>query len=306
MRRAFILSAVVMFASVASAQTSDCSRRTFAVSAVSSKGKAVRDLTVDAFQPANNPAAPQVRGLRGIENGHAVILMDVSNSMRGKPKMEAAAATVIEAVRAVPAGWKVEIVLFGDTLKQYADVTMKRDEVVQILTDLLNKSGVRGRTAMFDAVQESLILFSQSHGAKAILIVTDGGDNTSRVSLSELERSLLQGGIRLFAATMPDPLGYRRLGEESEGPRYLQDLAEISGGAIRTWRPDWQIAAVEIRDFVELMGAAYVADVQVSEHLMKPTRWKLELTSEAKKKWKGVTLLYPQKILPCGAVAALK
>jgi VWFA-related protein len=66
---------------------------------------------------------------------------------------------------------------------------------------------------------------------KALLIISDGGDNNSRYTESEIRNLVKEGDVQIYAIGIYEPASSRaRTPEESNGPALLRDLAEQTGG----------------------------------------------------------------------------
>ena len=66
---------------------------------------------------------------------------------------------------------------------------------------------------------------------KALLIISDGGDNSSRYTEGEVRSAVKESDVLIYAIGVFEPYGSRsRSPEESAGPGLLNDLAEQSGG----------------------------------------------------------------------------
>ena len=92
----------------------------------------------------------------------------------------------------------------------------------------------KGRTALLDAIYLGL---SQMRGARngkrALLILSDGGDNHSRYNESDIKRLVKEADTQLYAIGIFDPLGYRnRTPEELNGPSLLGEVTEMTGGRV--------------------------------------------------------------------------
>ncbi len=73
-----------------------------------------------------------------------------------------------------------------------------------------------------------------AHNAKrALLILSDGGDNHSRYSENDIKRLVKEADTQLYAVGIFDPLGYRnRTPEELNGPSLLSEVTEMTGGRV--------------------------------------------------------------------------
>ena len=67
------------------------------------------------------------------------------------------------------------------------------------------------------------------NGRKAILIISDGGDNSSRFTESEVRNWVREGDVQIYSIGIFEPIGSRgRTPEEMSGPGLLSELAEES------------------------------------------------------------------------------
>jgi len=91
-----------------------------------------------------------------------------------------------------------------------------------------------GRTALFDAIYLGLSEMRGAHNSrKALLIISDGGENHSRYSERDIREYLKEADVQLYAIGIYEPLADRfRTPEEGEGPALLEELAEMSGGRV--------------------------------------------------------------------------
>lgn len=92
-----------------------------------------------------------------------------------------------------------------------------------------------GRTALLDAIYLALNeMKKSSHRRKGLLVVTDGGDNSSRYTRHEVIRALRESDALIYAIGIFAPAARRRSVEEAEGPDLLRTIAEASGGRLVT------------------------------------------------------------------------
>src|SRR5262249_60967934 len=87
----------------------------------------------------------------------------------------------------------------------------------------------KGRTALLDAIYLGLSQMRGARNAKrALLILSDGGDNHSRYNESDIKRLVKEADTQLYAIGIFDPLGNRnRTPEELKGPSLLTDITHI-------------------------------------------------------------------------------
>ena len=105
------------------------------------------------------------------------------------------------------------------------------DSVEDLQSRLLSASA-RGRTALLDAIYLGLSEMRTARNSKrALLIISDGGDNHSRYNENDIKRLVREAGTQLYSVGIFDPLDYRnRTPEELNGPSLLSEVTELTGG----------------------------------------------------------------------------
>jgi Ca-activated chloride channel homolog len=93
-----------------------------------------------------------------------------------------------------------------------------------------------GRTALLDAIYLGLTKMRKADTSrKALLVISDGGDNHSRYTEADIRRAAQESDVEIYAVGVLEPLRTRhRTQEEAGGPRLLSDIAEMSGGRMFT------------------------------------------------------------------------
>lgn len=120
------------------------------------------------------------------------------------------------------------------SFNERAELTSAFTNSVEDLQSRMMLTAPKGRTALLDAIYLGL---SQMRGAKngkrALLILSDGGDNHSRYNESDIKRLVKEADTQLYAIGIFDPLGYRnRTPEELNGPSLLSEVTEMTGGRV--------------------------------------------------------------------------
>jgi Ca-activated chloride channel family protein len=89
-----------------------------------------------------------------------------------------------------------------------------------------------GRTALIDAIYLGLSEMKKaSTNRKALLVISDGGENHSRYTERDLKQFVKEADVQIYSVGIFEPLRSRmRTPEEAEGPNLLAELAKISGG----------------------------------------------------------------------------
>ena len=120
------------------------------------------------------------------------------------------------------------------SFNERAELTSSFTNSVEDLQSRMLLSAPKGRTALLDAIYLGLSQMRGAHNAKrALLILSDGGDNHSRYNESDIKRLVKEADTQLYAIGIFDPAGYRnRTLEEGNGPSLLGEVTELTGGRV--------------------------------------------------------------------------
>jgi Ca-activated chloride channel family protein len=154
------------------------------------------------------------------------LLFDSSGSMQNKmTKSLEAAAGLFKVSNAQDEFFLVE---FNDRPKMSVPFTFDADQLYQRMV----RTRPFGHTSLYDAVHLALGQMKKAaNPRKALVILSDGGDNRSRHTLPEIRGLLLESDVQVYAMGIFDPEDVpNRPREELNGPRVLDELAEESGG----------------------------------------------------------------------------
>jgi len=154
------------------------------------------------------------------------LVFDISGSMG--PKLRLARLAAAQFFRTANPDDEFFLVEFNDTPKLVTPLTREYEEIQNQLTFAQSK----GRTALLDGIVLALHEIKKSQKKrKALLIISDGGDNSSRYSEGEVRNMLRESDVLIYAVGVFEALGSRsRTVEESAGPGLLNDVAEQTGG----------------------------------------------------------------------------
>lgn len=120
------------------------------------------------------------------------------------------------------------------TFNERAELTSTFTNSVEDLQSRMLLTAPKGRTALLDAIYLGLSQMRGAHNAKrALLILSDGGDNHSRYNENDIKRLVKEADTQLYAIGIYDPLGYRnRTPEELNGPSLLSEITDLTGGRV--------------------------------------------------------------------------
>ncbi|MCW5980657.1 MAG: VWA domain-containing protein [Bryobacteraceae bacterium] len=154
------------------------------------------------------------------------LVFDVSGSMGAKlQKARQAAAQFFKTANPEDEFFLIQ---FSDR-PQLANAFTSATEEIQ---NRLAFTNAKGRTALLDALYLAMDHMKKARNPrKAILVLSDGGDNSSRYTQSEIKNLVREADVQVYAIGIFEPVAHRgRTAEELAGPGLLQELAEQTGG----------------------------------------------------------------------------
>ncbi|MGA2723912.1 MAG: VWA domain-containing protein [Bryobacteraceae bacterium] len=195
---------------------------------VDKNGHLVTTLPREAFTVLENGVQQQIKQFKREDVPVSMgLIIDNSGSMREKrAKVEAAALALVKASNPED---EVFIVNFND--EAFLDNPHGKDFTSDIkeMEDALTRIDSRGGTAMRDAIRMSIDhVKEKAHKDKKVLVVvTDGNDNSSVVSLEDLVKAAQQSEVLIYAVGL---LSDEERREAKRAQKALEALAEATGG----------------------------------------------------------------------------
>jgi VWFA-related protein len=175
------------------------------------------------------------------------LVFDCSGSMG--PKLAKSRAAVSEFLHTANPEDEFLLVTFSDRAQLAMTFTDRAEEIQNQMMYLQS----HGRTALLDAIYLALHQMRRAkHPRKAILVISDGGDNSSQYTYREVKNYAREADVQIYSIGILEPLGLRaRTPEEFAGPALLQDVAHETGG--RLYEVD---DLGQLRDIATKIGAA--------------------------------------------------
>ena len=120
------------------------------------------------------------------------------------------------------------LVEFNDRPQLTVPMTHNLEDIQNRLTFTQSK----GRTALLDGVYLALPTMKKAHNPrKALVVISDGGDNSSRYTDSEVKNLVREADVQIYGIGIYETGAARgRTPEELSGPGMLTDLSEPTGG----------------------------------------------------------------------------
>ena len=153
------------------------------------------------------------------------VIFDLSGSMANK--VIRARDSILQFMKTSNPQDEFFVVGFNDRPELIDDFTSSTDEIEARLSTV--KAG--RRTALLDAIYFGLNKMKQArYERKALLVVSDGGDNRSRYTEGEVRSVVRESGVQIYSIGIFDP--YAATTEERMGPLLLNDICDETGGRL--------------------------------------------------------------------------
>jgi Ca-activated chloride channel homolog len=173
------------------------------------------------------------------------VIFDMSGSMSSK--IERAREAVIEFFKTANPQDEFFLIAFADKPEEVSDFTQSIDDLQGKLVFTVPK----GRTALLDAIYLGVSKMRQAkYPKKALLIISDGGDNHSRYTEGEIKSLVKEADVMIYSIGIYDH--YFQTEEERLGPALLSDVSDLSGGRSFTIDNPNDLADVATKIGIEL------------------------------------------------------
>ena len=173
------------------------------------------------------------------------VIFDMSGSMSSK--IERAREAVIEFFKTANPQDEFFMITFADKPEEISDFTTSVEDIQGKLVYTVPK----GRTALLDAIYLGVSKMRQArYPKKALLIISDGGDNHSRYTEGEIRSMVKEADILIYAIGIYDH--FFPTDEERLGPTLLSDITELTGGRAFTIDNPNDLADVSTKIGIEL------------------------------------------------------
>jgi len=189
--------------------------------------RAVTGLEPDNFRIFENNVEQEIQYFSSEDVPISIgVIFDLSGSMANKVVKAKEAA--LQFFKTANPQDEFFLVSFNERAQLISTFTSSVDD----LQSRLLSASAKGRTALLDAIYLALSEMRTAQNAKrALLIISDGGDNSSRYNENDIKRFVREANTQLYSIGVFDPLGSRsRTPEELNGPSLLNEITELSGG----------------------------------------------------------------------------
>jgi len=213
----------------------------------------VTGLDKENFQIFEDKEEQQIRHFSSEDAPVSIgVIFDMSGSMASK--IERAREAVVEFFKTANPQDEFFMIAFADEPEQVSDFTSKVEDIQGKLVYAIPK----GRTALLDAIYLGVNKVRQArYQKKALLIISDGGDNHSRYTEGEIRSVVKEADTLVYAIGIYDH--YFPTEEERLGPALLSEIAEVTGGRAFTVDNPNDLADVATKIGIELRNQYVLA-----------------------------------------------
>jgi Ca-activated chloride channel homolog len=190
----------------------------------------VTGLEQEDFKVFENSGEQKIRSFAAEDAPVSIgIIFDLSGSMTSK--LIRAKESILQFIKTANPQDEFFVIGFNDRPELIEDFTSSVDDISARLATV--RSG--HRTALLDAIYYGVAKMKEArHERKALLVVSDGGDNRSRYTEGEVKSQVRESDVEIYSIGIFDP--YASTPEERSGPVLLNELCEETGG--RMFRVD--------------------------------------------------------------------
>lgn len=299
-------------------------RRTVIVGIVTDKGQLVNGLEKQNFRARLGKQDVPIVSVRYEPVPHRIVLLlDVSSSMDPDREVE---TWVAEKLLLWTSPWNpVAVLAFSNSIDTEipfsTDRAAARAEIAKLKCPPQPiKHPPPRMTALLDALDRALEILQPAQPGDAIVLITDGGENRSKLRERQVKKIFGPSGQRIFtvllwAAENPE----RRYMQGSEGPYTVASLSEDSGGRLAmidmkpvhllfgknsAKHPEQaesarQAALAPVMVAAREINSFYRLEIELPAPIDKPRGWKLEVIDPATGRGDHHLLVdYPLRLYP--------
>ena len=173
------------------------------------------------------------------------VIFDISGSM--SDKIDKSRQAVVEFFRTANPQDEFFLVTFSEKPEVLVDFTSSVEDIQNKLVYAIPK----GRTALLDAIYLGMDRMRKAHyERKALLIISDGGDNHSRYTEGEIKSMVREADVQIYGIGLFDYQA--KSPEEREGPELLNEVTEATGGRTFQIQSPNELADVATKIGIEL------------------------------------------------------
>lgn len=184
------------------------------------RGRHVTGLARDDFEILDDQRPQAVEIFESVESPFSIgLLLDVTGSMEDSlPLVKHACLRLLDELRPQDT---VAVFSFSDRMTEAQDFTADRKAAAAAIRRM--RAG--GKTALFDALARASIRMAERKGKKALIVLTDGNDNASSLTLESAVRRARREAVAIHCVAQGEALQATKLMDT------LDQIAAATGGS---------------------------------------------------------------------------
>ena len=196
---------------------------TVPVTITDSLNRPIVGLDENNFQLFENKKLQQIKNFSSEDAPVSIgIILDTSHSMASK--LERAREAIRQFCEASNPADEFFLITFSDDPRLATDFSRPEE-----LENALVTVQAKGRTSLLDAIYMGIRkMKTAQYARRALLILSDGGDNHSRYNDHDVKRAIKEADVLIYSVGTFDR--YVSTQEELLGPELLKSVSEVTGG----------------------------------------------------------------------------
>ena len=186
----------------------------------------VTGLEKEDFQVFESNSEQKIRSFASEDAPVSIgIIFDLSGSMTSK--LVRAKQSILQFIKTSNPQDEFFVIGFNDRPELIEDFTSSVENIQARLATVTSGK----RTALLDAIYYGIAKMKDAkHERRALLVVSDGGDNRSRYTEGEVRSQVRESNVEIFSVGIFDE--YAATPEERTGPQLLDSISMDSGGRL--------------------------------------------------------------------------
>jgi Ca-activated chloride channel family protein len=185
-------------------------------------GQAISGLSREQFRVFEDGVPQEIRRFEESSDAplQAALLIDRSASMEPHLKRVVEASLTFANAALRSAEDRIAVISFAEESSVDAGLTASSGQLERALAGLVAYGG----TALYDSIVQAINTFEGVRGQTALLLFSDGRDESSRLSVEQVVETARRSGVTLYA------VGLEEAFQEKAERRILEELAAETGG----------------------------------------------------------------------------
>jgi Ca-activated chloride channel family protein len=214
------------------------------------------------FRIFENGVEQKIKQFSGEDTPLSVgLIVDTSGSMADK--IDISREAVAEFLKTMKPGDEAFLVEFNDNARVAVPFTKSFDGIAKALAS----ADPGGLTALIDGVYSGLNeMKSATNTRKALIVISDGGDNNSRYSVQQVSELVRKADVQVYSVGVYERFPFLGLtAAERSGPQLLARISHETGGRVFSATDANELPSIASRIGIELRNQYVLAYTPADE-----------------------------------------